>query len=51
MPKHTLQLISHALCSYVQRSVIVLEEKNIPYERIDIDLANTPTWFKKISPR
>ena len=45
-----LVLISHLLCPYVQRAVIVLEEKNIPYERIDIDLANKPDWFLKISP-
>lgn len=43
-------LISHLLCPYVQRAVIVLEEKGIPYERIDIDLANKPDWFLKVSP-
>lgn len=50
MREPKLQLISHALCPYVQRSVIVLEEKKIPFERIDIDLDNLPTWFKAISP-
>lgn len=45
-----LTLISHLLCPYVQRAVIVLEEKEIPYERIDIDLANKPDWFLKVSP-
>lgn len=45
-----LTLISHPLCPYVQRAVIVLEEKQIAYERIDIDLANKPDWFLKISP-
>lgn len=43
-------LISHLLCPYVQRAVIVLEEKGIAYERIDIDLANKPDWFLKVSP-
>jgi glutathione S-transferase len=43
-------LISHLLCPYVQRAVIVLEEKGMPYERIDIDLANKPAWFLKVSP-
>ncbi|MDI1269423.1 MAG: glutathione S-transferase family protein [Polaromonas sp.] len=43
-------LISHSLCPYVQRVVIVLEEKVIPYERIDVDLANKPEWFLKVSP-
>ena len=45
-----LKLISHKLCPYVQRAVIALNEKNIPFERIDIDLANKPDWFLKISP-
>lgn len=45
-----LKLISHKLCPYVQRAVIALTEKNVPFERIDIDLANKPDWFLKISP-
>jgi glutathione S-transferase len=45
-----LKLISHKLCPYVQRAVIALNEKGIPFERIDIDLANKPDWFLKISP-
>ncbi|VAV89225.1 Glutathione S-transferase [hydrothermal vent metagenome] len=43
-------LISHHLCPYVQRAVIVLTEKNIPHKRSYIDLANKPDWFNKISP-
>ena len=45
-----LKLISHKLCPYVQRAVIALTEKGVPYERIDIDLANKPDWFLAISP-
>src|SRR6187455_154498 len=45
-----LTLISHKLCPYVQRAVIALHEKGVPFERIDIDLANKPDWFLKISP-
>ena len=45
-----LKLISHKLCPYVQRAVIALNEKGIPFERIDIDLANKPDWFMAISP-
>ncbi|MBR1165054.1 glutathione S-transferase family protein [Bradyrhizobium elkanii] len=45
-----LKLISHKLCPYVQRAVIALREKGVPFERIDIDLANKPDWFLKISP-
>jgi glutathione S-transferase len=45
-----LQLISHRLCPYVQRAVIALTEKGVPFERIDIDLANKPDWFLALSP-
>lgn len=46
----SLKLISHKLCPYVQRAVIALKEKGVPFERIDIDLANKPGWFLKLSP-
>lgn len=49
MPKH-LRLISHKLCPYVQRAVIVASEKGIAFERVDIDLAAKPDWFLKLSP-
>jgi glutathione S-transferase len=45
-----LRLISHKLCPYVQRAVIALSEKDVVFERIDIDLANKPDWFLAISP-
>src|SRR5712672_4090355 len=45
-----LKLISHKLCPYVQRVVIALTEKGVPFERIDIDLASKPDWFLAISP-
>src|ERR1700720_4024705 len=45
-----LKLISHKLCPYVQRAVIELTEKGVPFERVDIDLANKPDWFLGISP-
>lgn len=46
----SLVLASHALCPYVQRAAIVLAEKAMPFERREIDLANKPDWFLKISP-
>lgn len=49
MPQH-LKLISHSLCPYVQRAVISLTEKNVSFERVDIDLANKPDWFLALSP-
>ena len=45
-----LKLISHRLCPYVQRAVIALTEKGVPFERVDIDLSNKPDWFLAISP-
>ncbi|MBZ9856707.1 glutathione S-transferase family protein [Mesorhizobium sp. CA13] len=47
---NTLILVSHPLCPYVQRAAISLAEKGVPFERVDIDLANKPDWFKAISP-
>lgn len=44
------RLISHHLCPYVQRAVITLAEKNLPFERSYVDLAHKPEWFKRISP-
>lgn len=49
MPK-SLRLISHKLCPYVQRAVIVAKEKDIPFHRVDIDLADKPDWFLELSP-
>jgi len=43
-------LVSFDLCPYVQRAAIILAEKSIPFERINIDLAEKPAWFTKISP-
>jgi glutathione S-transferase len=45
-----LTLISHVLCPYVQRAIISLTEKQVPFKRIDVDLANKPQWFTAISP-
>lgn len=45
-----LVLVSHALCPYVQRAAIVLVEKGVPFERRDIELANKPDWFLRVSP-
>jgi glutathione S-transferase len=45
-----LTLISHHLCPYVQRAAIALAEKGVAYERVTVDLANKPDWFKALSP-
>ena len=43
-------LVSHSLCPYVQRAVISLTEKAVPFTRLDIDLSAKPDWFLKFSP-
>lgn len=45
-----LILISHPLCPFVQRSAIVLLEKNVPFERVHVDLSAKPDWFLALSP-
>jgi glutathione S-transferase len=45
-----LTLVSHHLCPYVQRVAIALGEKGVAFERIMIDLAVKPEWFKSVSP-
>ena len=44
-----LTLISFPTCPYVQRAVIALKEKGVPFEVIYIDLANKPDWLLAIS--
>ncbi|MCA0927989.1 glutathione S-transferase family protein [Ruegeria profundi] len=46
----TLHLMSHVLCPYVQRAAISMFEKEVPFDRTDIDLGNKPDWFLEISP-
>ena len=45
-----LELISSKLCPFVQRSIIVLNYKNINHKVTFIDLEDLPEWFIKISP-
>ena len=45
-----LTLVSHHLCPYVQRAAIALAEKAVPFERVNVDLADKPAWFRAISP-
>lgn len=44
MSAHDLTLINPPLCPFVQRSAIVLLEKNMPYERVNADLSAKPDW-------
>lgn len=45
-----LELISFELCPFVQRAVIMLQYKGIPFEIQYIDLRQPPAWFLEISP-
>jgi glutathione S-transferase len=49
MPHH-LKLVSFDICPYVERSRIVLLEKDLRHEIEFIDLANKPAWFLEVSP-
>ena len=44
------ELISFAICPYVQRSVITLRYKRIDFDLTHIDLAHPPSWFRDVSP-
>ena len=46
----SLVLVSHKLCPRVQRPVIALEEKGLPYNLEYIDIDDKPAWFLELSP-
>src|SRR2546428_1185121 len=48
MPKY--MLVSFETCPWVQRSAIVLREKNTEFELRHIESDNRPDWFLAISP-
>lgn len=50
MTMPSLTLISHPLCPFVQRAAIVLLEKQVAFERINVDLNAKPAWFLALSP-
>jgi glutathione S-transferase len=50
MATPVLKLISFDLCPYVERSRIVLLEKDVPHQVEFIDLSRKPDWFLRISP-
>ncbi|WP_019625704.1 glutathione S-transferase family protein [Thioalkalivibrio sp. ALJT] len=45
-----LHLISFAICPFVQRSVITLKYKKVPFELDLINLLDPPDWFRERSP-
>ena len=50
MTASNIKLISFNICPYVQRAMIVLNEKNVPFDIEYIDLSAPPPWFYDISP-
>lgn len=50
MTEQGLTLISHPLCPFVQRAAIVLLEKGVAFDRINVDLSAKPDWFLALSP-
>lgn len=46
----SLELVSFAICPYVQRAVIALKEKGVEFDITYIELDQPPAWFKEISP-
>ncbi|XP_011315084.1 pyrimidodiazepine synthase [Fopius arisanus] len=45
-----LRLYSMRFCPYAQRVHLVLDQKNIPYDVVFINLGNKPDWYLEKSP-
>ena len=45
-----IELFSYAACPFAQRVRMVLIEKDIRFDLVEIDLANRPAWFAEVSP-
>ncbi|XVN20987.1 glutathione S-transferase N-terminal domain-containing protein [Pseudomonas corrugata] len=50
MSRSPLVLVSHHLCPFVQRVAIVLLEKEVSFQRVNVDLRDRPDWFLTMSP-
>lgn len=50
MPDTSFTLIGHPLCPFVQRAAIVLLEKGVAFDRLDVELTAKPDWFLALSP-
>jgi len=45
-----MKLYNTPSCPFAQRTRLVLAEKGLNYELINVDIRNTPKWFLEISP-
>jgi glutathione S-transferase len=46
----TIKIYSSARCPYAQRTRMLLIEKELPFEVIEVDLRSKPDWFLSVSP-
>lgn len=46
-----LRLYFNKFCPYVQRASIVLEEKGLTYEKVQVELHPVPEWYREVNPR
>jgi glutathione S-transferase len=44
-----IRLYSARACPFAHRTRLVLAEKNVPFELVEIDLVNKPAWFSNVS--
>jgi glutathione S-transferase len=45
-----VRLVDAARCPYCARVRIALAEKDVPFERVEVDLANRPQWLLELNP-
>ncbi len=45
-----LELISSNRCPFVMRSIVAMEQKQVPYKITFVDPYDPPEWFSEISP-
>lgn len=45
----TIKLFSARACPYAHRTRLVLSEKKLAFELVEIDLSNKPSWFESVS--
>jgi glutathione S-transferase len=46
----TIELFSARVCPFAHRSRLALLEKGLPFELVEIDLRDKPSWYKEINP-
>jgi len=45
-----IELFSARVCPFAQRCRMMLIEKGLTFEEVEIDLGNKPDWFRQLSP-